>query len=98
MNYTVIVRSEAEADVEDAYRWYESRSQGLGNQFLLNVREALDIIRHSPRIYPIIREEFRRAPLGRFPFSVIYVVRSDRIEVLAVFHVRRSPLSWLSRL
>ena len=31
----------------------------------------------------------RRAALHRFPYGVFYVIRADRIDVLAVYHARR---------
>jgi hypothetical protein len=37
----VIARPAAAADVEDAYRWYESQRAGLGDEFL----EALSVTR-----------------------------------------------------
>jgi hypothetical protein len=36
-----IVRPEAEADMAEAYDWYEERSPGLGNDFLAAVDEGL---------------------------------------------------------
>jgi len=31
----VIIRSEAESDIQDAYQWYEAQRKGLGESFLL---------------------------------------------------------------
>jgi toxin ParE1/3/4 len=36
----VIIRPEAELDIDDAYQWYESQRKGLGQNFLLCVEEA----------------------------------------------------------
>jgi hypothetical protein len=35
MKHGLIVRPEAEHDIEDAYRWYEVQRPGLGSDFLL---------------------------------------------------------------
>ncbi len=35
MNFELIIRPEAEADIADAFDWYESRVPGLGSEFLL---------------------------------------------------------------
>lgn len=77
---------EAEADVEDAARWYEQRSAGLGAELVGRVREALDRITQNPDLYPEIHHGVRRAPVRRF-----------RLEVIAVFHDRRDPSAWQSR-
>ena len=39
-----IFRPAAAADVEDAYRWYETQQIGLGDGFLDGVRAALEAI------------------------------------------------------
>ena len=31
----VRIRPEAEADIQDAYKWYESQRKGLGESFIL---------------------------------------------------------------
>lgn len=39
----------------------------------------------------VLFEAYRRVLLMRFPFMAVYVVRDDRIDVLAVIGVRRDP-------
>jgi hypothetical protein len=34
MNYRLIIRPEAELDLEDAFTWYESQEAGLGSEFV----------------------------------------------------------------
>lgn len=58
MKRTLIVRREAEADIDQAFAWYESQRPGLGHDFLLCVEAAMD---SSPmwvngRINPIFSE------------------------------------------
>ena len=40
----------------------------------------------------------RRYVFPRYPFSLVYIVRGDVIEVVAVAHGRRRPGYWRSRL
>ncbi len=35
MSLELIIRPEAEADIADAFDWYESRVRGLGSEFCL---------------------------------------------------------------
>jgi toxin ParE1/3/4 len=44
----LIVRPEAEAEMGEAFDWYEKRVPGLGSDFLLNVDAALHSILRSP--------------------------------------------------
>lgn len=46
-----------------------------------------------PRIYGT----YRRFPLQTFPFSIVYAVRRDFVEVIAVAHYRRKPGYWRVR-
>lgn len=44
----VVIRPEAEADIKDAYDWYEAQRKGLGESFLLCIEEALSRASRSP--------------------------------------------------
>jgi len=97
MKRAVTIRPEAEAEIEEAYRWYEERSEGLGNDFLLCVEEMIAKIQRTPKMYPLVHKEIHRALIRRFPYGIFYLVDGDKIVVLAVFHGRRDPKQWKSR-
>ncbi len=59
-NKDVIIRPEAESDIDDAYQWYESQRKGLGDNFLLCLEEALSRASRNPLIYSTIYKEVRR--------------------------------------
>ena len=61
MNYKIIVRPEAEADLEEAFVWYEHQVIGLGSQFFLVVDAAINAIQRNPLQYPVIYKDIRRA-------------------------------------
>ena len=44
MTPRLVVRPEAEADIDEAYAWYEDRVTGLGDQFLDAVGESIAVI------------------------------------------------------
>ena len=85
-------------DIDEQYATYESKQVGLGHDFLLCVEEALDKLLENPLIYRKFHKELRRIPLRRFPCRVMYFVNGQKIVVTAVFHVRRDPTSWNSRI
>jgi hypothetical protein len=39
----------------------------------------------------------RSAAVRRFPYSIFFRTRSDRLIVLSVFHARRAPGIWRER-
>lgn len=91
MRRPVIVRPEARQELAEAYRWYEDKRVGLGEELLLVVDAAIEQIRRSPETFPIIHRNVRRVLTRRFPYGVFYLVEPERIVVLAVFHGRRDP-------
>jgi hypothetical protein len=48
MNYVLVFRLEARNELDDAYNWYESQQLGLGDNFLEQVEETLNLICHMP--------------------------------------------------
>jgi len=97
MTPSVTIRPEAEADLAEAFAWYEERRVGLGDRFLLSVEAALSTIKRYPESFPVVHRQVRRALLRRFPYGVFYTVADTTIVVLAVFHCGRDPRRWQAR-
>ncbi len=97
MKKRVMIRPEAESDIEDAYKWYESQRKGLGEDFLLCIEEALSRASRNPAVYSVVYKEVRRVLIRRFPFGVFFLEDETNISVLAVLHARRNPKTWKSR-
>lgn len=98
MTRRLVFRPEADLEINEAAEWYEARGQGLAVEFLRTLDACIESIRRDPLLYPVVRGEMRRAVLRRFPYSVIYTVREDKIVVIACFHGRRDPKRWQDRL
>jgi len=62
-----------------------------------SIDDALLRIVANPDLYPIVYLTLRRTVVRRFPFAIFYEVVADEIQVVAVFHSRRDPESWKSR-
>jgi len=89
--YRLLIRPEAEADLTDAYHWYENQNEGLGAEFLRSVEMSLVSLRKNPGAYQKIHENIRRALVRRFPYGIFYLVVHTTVIVLAVLHARRDP-------
>jgi plasmid stabilization system protein ParE len=96
MNLPVILSPMADREFVEAAAWYE-REAGLGGAFIGQVQDALERIGRMPEMYATIHRDIRRARVHRFPYSVLFRVLPDRIEVIAVFHDKRNPKAWQSR-
>ncbi len=97
MSLPVIVRPEAEADIQGTYADLEQLQPGLGSRFAAQVRQVFERIESMPELYGVIREDVRAARLKKFRYVVYYVVFADRVEVLAVLHGSRDSSAWQSR-
>ena len=93
----VIISSEAEADLTQAYQWYEEQVEYLGSEFLLCVEACIQSIARSPKIYQKIHKNIRRALVRRFPYGIFFIEEANHIRVVAVFHARRDPATWQNR-
>ena len=82
----------------EAARYYESKSDGLGSEFIAEIERTIEVIRSHPGAAPIIRSPIRRRLLNRFPFGLLYTIDDNYILILAVMHLRRRPGYWKARL
>jgi plasmid stabilization system protein ParE len=80
-----------------AYDWYAARSLAAARGFREELTHALDAVTEDPERWPRYGANARRYLFPRFPFSLIYRVRDDEVEVLAVAHGKRRPGYWQSR-
>ena len=97
MSLPVILRHEAEVDVQEARDQLEAIRVGLGNHVLARVREVLARIEKMPELHGKVWEDVRAVRLKQFRYIVYFIVLADRVEVLAVLHSARDPSSWQSR-
>jgi toxin ParE1/3/4 len=96
------IDAEAQAELQEAVLWYESRRTGLGLELLAEVDEGIERIRKTPfqfaRLETMPDEQtIRRLLLRRFPFKLIYEVVEDELHVLAIAHTQRRPGYWKHR-
>jgi plasmid stabilization system protein ParE len=98
----VRISEEADAEMAESARWYETHRPGLGVEFLDAVDAAVVGIAETPRMGTLVPgvsdQAIRRRAVSRFPYHVVYMELSDRLQVLAIAHDRRRPGYWEGRL
>jgi plasmid stabilization system protein ParE len=97
MSSNVILQPAAEADLQEAYEWYEQRETELGAEFMRCVDSCVQLIRRHPEMYPVIHKHVRQGVVRRFPYSVMYFMANDSVIVTAIFHAARDPRIWKRR-
>lgn len=92
-----IVRPAMAADIRRAYAWYEREREGLGEEFLTEVRAAIHAVLTAPTAYQILHRDTRRALVRRFPYGLLYRMIDDVVVFVGCFHTSRSPEAWARR-
>jgi len=91
------LRTAAE-EIENNRAWYRERSLLAEAAYLSDFDQALKEVIEGPDRWPLHIRGTRRHVFARFPFSIIYVVRDDVLNIIAVPHDRQKPGYWLKRL
>ncbi len=97
MSLNLILRPEAESDIQNAFEWYEAQVPGLGSEFVRAVDVCLSAIGRNPLAYPIVHKQVRRALIRRFPYGILYIAEQETVVILACFHGKRDPKAWRDR-
>ena len=94
----LIYHPDAESELIEAARYYESRVATLGVQFLNEANRAVAMILETPERWRIIEEGVRSYLMPRFPYAICYRDFPNRLQILAFKHHRRHPDYWRYRI
>ena len=89
MSWIVLVRPEAERDLEAAQAWYEREKPGLGREFLDEFVIAMKAIEANPVRARLYHRQFRRILFRRFPYKIFYQVIGERVIIFRVLHAKQ---------
>ena len=89
MSWRVLIRPNAEADLREAWLWYESLRSGLGDELLTEVHAAIRRLETDPGRRAFYYRDFRRLLTRRFPYKLFYRVEGERVIVFRILHAKR---------
>jgi plasmid stabilization system protein ParE len=87
----------ARQELDEAFAYLELEQAGLGYRFTADVDEALARIRQQPFAWHPLGRHLRRCHLKHFRYTVIYRIRGEQAEILAIAHDSRRPGYWRDR-
>jgi plasmid stabilization system protein ParE len=93
----VEILDEAEQDLIEGFRFYESQEQNLGDYFLDALFSDIDALQIYAGIHAV-HFGFHRLLSKRFPFAVYYRKDGDVAQVWAVLDCRQDPMKIRKRL
>lgn len=92
MAFKIVITNLASLEIEDAFEYYETKSKGLGNKFIVYLKGYINVLKVTPELFAIKRSPFfRELPLKKFPFVIIYEIDQNQVIVYSVFHTSRNP-------
>jgi plasmid stabilization system protein ParE len=81
----LVINDEATDELDEAIRYYETKSPGIGLNLAAKVSEAFQRIQRNPQLYPFHKDtNVQKCLVRRFPYTVFYM------ELMS-----KSPLSQL---
>jgi toxin ParE1/3/4 len=78
--------------------FYKGEGALIAREFASETRAALDLIAGLPQGTPADEDGIRKKVLRKFPYTIVYTLTDDLIEVIAFAHQRRKPDYWRTRL
>lgn len=95
MLFELVISKIAFYETDNAYRFYEAQSPGLGERFLTSLENAYKKLSYSPQFYSYINsaKDLRDIKIDNFPFVIIFQIIKNQVFVLRVFNTNRDSLS-----
>ncbi len=87
----------AEIEFNRAIEYYEGCQTGLGLEFAQEIYFTIERIMRFPDAWSPMSKNTRRCLVNRFPFGVIYQMKSASVRIIAVADLRRHPDYWKNR-
>ena len=88
----------AEEELEIALGFYEQQHSLLPQKLLNDFENAVMQIQLFPEIGTPLTYNARKLILKKFPYSIIYRIDNDILEIIAFVHHSRKPRYWTKRL
>jgi plasmid stabilization system protein ParE len=89
----------ARREIRRAFEWYlQEASARIANGFLDDFEDTLALLKTHPEIGEPGGSNTRRLIFQRYPCTVVYRLKGDTLEIVAISHHSRQPEYWASRL
>lgn len=97
-NFILLLSNETKHDIFEIAYWYESKRDGLGDEFMLSLEATFSLITRNPKLFQLHELGVRCAFTKRFPYRIVFEIDGDIIVVHAIIHTSRKPTTWESRI
>jgi plasmid stabilization system protein ParE len=93
MAFRILITSTAIQDLDEAYEWYNQKSEGLESKFALDLQESFQKIAIYPEAFAKRYKNVRGKLLKKFPYLVMYEIDYELnvVRILRVFNTYQNP-------
>ncbi len=89
--FLIEIRPLASIEIIEAYQWYESQKDGLGELFFSDFDDFLSRLKRNPFFCSILENNIRQGRLSKFPYLIVHEVFGNTIVIFSVFNAYRDP-------
>ena len=88
----------AEDEAANVLEWYARIDENLAVRFKKELLRAETLVKRSPNMWSVYFNKTQGFRFRGFPLVLAYVIREQRIIVVALAHTRARPGYWKDRL
>lgn len=95
--WTIRYRPEIQDDLRSGSDWYNSKRDGLGDEFMIDYWDAVDQLANRPLSFAVAANGLRPCRLSRFSYIVHFRVVGPEILIVAVMSAARDGTAFIKR-
>ena len=88
---------EAELEILEAVTFYQERAGDIASDFFTEFRKAREEIKAFPEFWREVGGGYRRRLIERYPYGIIYRIKGEEVQIVALAHTSREPGYWKGR-
>lgn len=89
----------ARREIRRAFEWYlQEAGPRIATGFLDDFEHTLALLKNYPEIGEPGGSNTRRLIFQRYPYTVVYRLKGETLEIAAIAHHSRHPEYWVGRL
>lgn len=98
MTFELIIKPEAEKDIQNSTKYYFEQNQELSAEFIKNLDDVLALVLKNPKLFQKRYLDIRIVFTKKFPYGIYFTLEEDTIFIHAVLHNKQNPKTALKRI
>lgn len=93
MSYAYFFDPAAAKEYEDAFEWYQERSEAAADILIIEVEETTRAICEDPYRYRETHKNLHEVSLKKYPYYLIYLIDEVKkvVTIISLYHHKRNP-------